>query len=368
MIEGMLAYLCIVIVNNKVTANKSMQQFQGASMGYAASMGETQSAGLAGFVGGGGGGLPEQRQAQTLTPVTIKMLQDAVKQQKNSGPQPGGMDAAYMVNGKDLGMLTLVACVESVQETQSYKNYQVNDGTARMSVQYYNDVDALVQDIRPGAYVRIFGHLRSWQGSEHISAHHVVQIENANEIPYHFIEVTHVHLSLLGKLVKAPPQAATATTAGQTTQSTVPAGFHMASAPAPQGHGQPATAPVQAGLPLFGGTSPYGGGGGGGPYGAAPGGGTGQVGGISPYNGGGGSGGPYGAAPGGGTGQVGNIGGVPNPYGDAQPATGTLGGAGGGCAGGGQVHPWRGGGLFGDQRPGGAQAGRPASGGIDLFG
>jgi len=234
-----------------------------------------------------------------------------------------------------------VACVESVQETQSYKNYQVNDGTARMGIQYYNDIDASIQDVRPGTYVRIFGHLRSWQGSEHISAHHVVQVENANEIPYHFIEVAHVHLSLIGKLVKAPPQAAAATTVGQTMQSTAPAGLPTFSAPAPQGYGQPAPAPAQAGSPLFSGTSPYGGGGGGGPYGAAPGGGTGQVGGL---------------------------GGVPNPYGGTHPATGTLGCAGGGCVGGGQVHPWRGGSLFGDQPSVGAQAGRPASGGVDLFG
>jgi len=206
-----------------------------ASFGYGgavASQGQGGQ-GLGGWLGAGAaqgeqqGGAPfqQQRQAQTLTPVTIHMLNDAVKQQKsNAGQVAGGLDAAFTVNGRELGMITLVACVESVQHQSTCKAFNMNDGTGRILVQFYGDFDPSsgAQEIRPGDYVRIFGHLRGWQGQEGVNAHQVALVENANEISYHTIEVAHVHLSLAGKLVKPAAPAPIAATAPQPSMASFP--------------------------------------------------------------------------------------------------------------------------------------------------
>ena len=151
--------------------------------------------------GGDSAGVGGQRQVNTLTPVTIKMLCDAVKQ---NGSQAQGPDQPYIVNNRELGMLTLVACVDSVSEQSMYKEYMLNDGTGRLKAHWYVDGDRVPpqQVVRPGVYVRVYGTLQSWQGQEGLNVVQVTKVVQANEIAYHFIEVAHIHLSLTGQLVK----------------------------------------------------------------------------------------------------------------------------------------------------------------------
>uniref|UniRef100_A0A7S4SI25 OB domain-containing protein n=1 Tax=Alexandrium monilatum TaxID=311494 RepID=A0A7S4SI25_9DINO len=364
--------------------------------GYGAGMGQA-SQGLSGFMNAGNAqgeqpGAPAQQRAQTLTPVTIRMLNDAIKQQKSNGGQMAGLDAMYVVNGRELGMVTLVACVESIQQLQTFKAYTLSDGTGRLLVQCFGDCDAAgAQEIQPGEHVRIFGHLRGWQGQEGVNAHQIARVESANEISYHSIEVAHVHLSLTGKLVKpaapapiAPtaPQASMAAfpgmsadggMAGRAPSAAVPGGGTYPQTGMAQAPGGQAAAPAFAGAPAFSGggaTAPsygaYGGAGGGMATGAPPG--------QSPYGGGGPAGGappgqgqsPYGGmgmAPGGvgmgasGPAQSSPYGGAPAPGGGAPGAANPYGGS---------SSPYGGGALFGN--PGGAGGAPPAAPGSGLWG
>lgn len=173
-----------------------------------------QSQGLGGFMnqgdgGGQGGGdvSPKNQQGsvQTLTPVTVRMLQDAIKQQQNQpGSAPGGPDAQFLINGRELHMLTLVACVESVQEQAIYKVFKLNDGTGRIETFVYIESagPAGGEEMRAGDYVRVYGHLRAWGGKERLNSHHIAKVRSSNEISYHGIEVAHVHLSSVGKINK----------------------------------------------------------------------------------------------------------------------------------------------------------------------
>merc|ERR1740129_2414003 len=81
-------------------------------------------------------------------------------------------------------MITAVACVDSVAPQATHKAYQLSDGTGRIAVQCYSDADApgAQAEIGAGDYVRVFGHLRGWQGQEGINAHHMAPVESANEI------------------------------------------------------------------------------------------------------------------------------------------------------------------------------------------
>ena len=196
------------------------------------------SQGLAGFINDGNrtqetpqGGA--KAVAHTLTPVTIRMLQEGVQERRRNGMNMGP-DESIRVNGRELHMLTLVACVEGMQMQQLGMALTLNDGTGRMECQMYADTDSVSTgpDFQVGDYIRVFGHLRYWNDEDRITAHRIAKIENANEISHHTIEVTHVHMSLLGKLVKAsgskptqmpatPQQASGAMRfAGNTPQST----------------------------------------------------------------------------------------------------------------------------------------------------
>jgi len=329
----------------------------GAFPGGADPFGAPQQSGLGGFVGGDadGGGfggqsnggheqLPPQMQqsaaaVQTLTPVTVRMLLDSFANQQN---QPGGMlggpDAAFMVSGRELGMLTMVACVESIQEQPIFKLFKLSDGTGRIDVQLYkeNQAAGAVEAIRPGDFVRAYGHVRAWGGQERVSCHQIARVENANEIAYHGIEVAHVHLALTGKLVKPGAAAGAAAPAGAS-MGAFAGGSAGPHAPPPAGG---AAGPVGSeGFGGFGGAqqsgpyggavasssvantvSPYGGGGmqGGAPqFHAAHGGGFGGAPSGAPMAHGGAFGGAHGApAP--------QLGGGLGPYGGAQ---------GGGCGG-----------------------------------
>lgn len=178
--------------------------------GYGGSVPTTQGGGLGGFVnapqsqaaGTPGGG--RAKDSQSLMPVTIQMLLEAHERQKNSNSL--GPDAPLCVNDREISMFTFVGTLESSQNQQMYRVFMVNDGTARIQVRLYNDGAATEGANEPvaGEYVRIFGTLRAWNNELMVSAHHVGRLENENEIPFHFIEVAYVHLSLTGKIAGKP--------------------------------------------------------------------------------------------------------------------------------------------------------------------
>lgn len=165
--------------------------------------GAADGAGTAPDIGGGG------ESSQTLMPVTVRMLLDAVER-RNSGP--GGPDAPLRINARDVNMITLVACVEKSGMDQMFKVFHVNDGCGRVVVKMYAELDPTGtrmgdDDPQPGEYVRVYGSLRSFHDEFHISAHNIARIENPNELAYHFVEVAYVHLSLSGKIQRQDPPA-----------------------------------------------------------------------------------------------------------------------------------------------------------------
>ncbi|CAK9032567.1 unnamed protein product [Durusdinium trenchii] len=171
------------------------------------------SQGLAGFLNdahpgqdapSGGGVSGGKAVAHTLTPVTIRMLLDGVSDKRQSG-NTIGPDEAIRVNGRELHMLTLVACVEKVQMQQLGMMVSLNDGTGRMECQMYAPSDSVSSgpEFQAGDYIRVHGHVRHWEQEYRITAARMSKIESINEISHHTVEVATVHLALTDKLVKA---------------------------------------------------------------------------------------------------------------------------------------------------------------------
>jgi hypothetical protein len=263
--------------------------------------------GLGGYLGGNspeGKKESQGREQNSCMPLTLKMLLEAHERGKQSimsGQQ--GPDAKLFLgqSDKELSMFTFVACLEAINFEQMFKILQLNDGTGRISVRQYN-TDAMQpgsKDFQLGEYVRVFGTSRTHGNEFQVSAHSISRIENADEMPFHFIEVAHVHLGLMGRLPKkAPPPVsnnqANAPPAGGPPQQTgftqtgtaafppgqfgsgqpaggsfgnygggaAPGGLGIGGGSSVWGGGQPA-APPQSG-PSFGGSQSFGGGGGGG--------------------------------------------------------------------------------------------------------
>eukprot|EP00913_Durusdinium_trenchii_P007599 g7140.t3 len=151
------------------------------------------SQGLAGFLNdahpgqdapSGGGVSGGKAVAHTLTPVTIRMLLDGVSDKRQSG-NTIGPDEAIRVNGRELHMLTLVACA-GISECREVKRL-VSSGP----------------EFQAGDYIRVHGHVRHWEQEYRITAARMSKIESINEISHHTVEVATVHLALTDKLVKA---------------------------------------------------------------------------------------------------------------------------------------------------------------------
>jgi len=126
----------------------------------------------------------------TLRPVTIKQLVDCKEE------YPG---AEMKIDGHPITQVTLVGQVRSVQPQATNITYRIDDGTGVTDVKKWidaekpNDSDPKYQ---PDTYVRVYGRLTTFNNKKHIGAHFIRAIEDFNEVNYHLLEATYVHLFL----------------------------------------------------------------------------------------------------------------------------------------------------------------------------
>ena len=74
--------------------------------------------------------------------------------------------------------------------------YRIDDGTGLIDVKKWIDAEKADTNPRyaPDTYVRVFGRLQSFNGKRYVGAHYIRAIEDFNEVNYHLLEATHVHL------------------------------------------------------------------------------------------------------------------------------------------------------------------------------
>ena len=92
--------------------------------------------------------------------------------------------------------VTVVGQIRSVNPQATNITYRLDDGTAVMDVKKWVDdnADSAAQQFGLDTYVRIWGRLKSFNGKKHIGAHYIRPIEDFNEVNYHLLEATYVHL------------------------------------------------------------------------------------------------------------------------------------------------------------------------------
>ncbi|KAF1989264.1 replication protein A, subunit RPA32 [Aulographum hederae CBS 113979] len=161
--------------------------------------------------GGGGGGFVQggsqtspaaQRTSRndTLRPVTVKQLIDA---------QVPHHDQPFQIDGADVGQVTLVGQVRNVSVQTTNTTYRIDDGTGTIEVKQWQDAEgdnSMKPKIAENSYVRAWGNLKSFNDKKHIGAHIIRPVEDFNEVNYHLLEATAVHLHF----TRGPPNGAKA--------------------------------------------------------------------------------------------------------------------------------------------------------------
>ncbi|KAG4302573.1 hypothetical protein PCK1_001157 [Pneumocystis canis] len=128
----------------------------------------------------------------TLRPVTIKQILEASQQHP---------DAEFKIDGIEINQLSFIAVVRNISIQSTNITYRMEDGTGLIEVKQWLEMEAIMDDnpkknidIIPDTYVRVIGQLKAFNNKRHIGAHHIRTITDLNEVQYHFLEATAIHL------------------------------------------------------------------------------------------------------------------------------------------------------------------------------
>ncbi|KAI0910089.1 replication protein A, subunit RPA32 [Ustulina deusta] len=133
---------------------------------------------------------------ESLRPVTIKQIIDAE-------PAYAG-DASFRIDGLDVKQVTIVGMVRVIMQQMTNITYRIDDGTGVIEVKQWLDADKQESPVfKEEDYVRVWGRLKSFSNKRHIGAHVIKPVRDFNEVNYHLLEATYVHLFFTRG---APPQ------------------------------------------------------------------------------------------------------------------------------------------------------------------
>lgn len=194
-------------------------------MDYSANY-STTSYGAQGGAATGGGFMPGSQSADspsggkrsygkdTLRPVTIKQLLDA------HHPHP---DAEYfLIDQTETTQVTFVGQIRNISTQTTNVTYKLDDGTGTIEVKVWIDADAAADSEHPSngkpkpveqGYARCWGRLKAFNNKRHVGANIIRPIQDFNEIQYHLLEATAVHLHF----TRGPPESLNQTNGGAAT-------------------------------------------------------------------------------------------------------------------------------------------------------
>lgn len=108
--------------------------------------------------------------------------------------------------------LTFVGQIRNISTQTTNTTYRLDDGTGSIEVKQWVDSDTVDQNnpikakLVEGAYCRAWGKLKSFNDRRSVGAQIIRPVEDMNEVSYHLLEATSVHLFF----TRGPPGAANA--------------------------------------------------------------------------------------------------------------------------------------------------------------
>ncbi|KAL1947910.1 hypothetical protein VTO73DRAFT_13634 [Trametes versicolor] len=141
--------------------------------------------------GGSPGGTARRAASHALRPVTLKQLVEA--SQAHS-------DADWTIGDVEVGQVTVVAQVLSIQPQTTNCIYLLNDGTANMEARQWvdantDDENGSKDEIKESTYIRVLGSLKVFGNKRYITATHIKPYKGEDELFFHILEAATVTLT-----------------------------------------------------------------------------------------------------------------------------------------------------------------------------
>lgn len=127
-------------------------------------------------------------QDESLRPVTIKQIIEA---------EEGYSGADFKIDGAPAPQVTFVGQIRSVNPQPTNITFKIDDGTSQIEVKKWIDADKQEegdQGYELDSHVRVWGRLKSFNNKRHVGAHVIRPVADFNEVNYHMLEATYVHL------------------------------------------------------------------------------------------------------------------------------------------------------------------------------
>ncbi|KAL5559372.1 hypothetical protein UlMin_035583 [Ulmus minor] len=126
------------------------------------------------------------RDSHGLVPVTVKMISE--------GQHSGDEKSNFIIHGVDASNVTMVGMVLNKAERNTDVSLTLDDGTGRIECRRWvneNFDSREMEEIQDGMYVRVNGHMKTFQGVQQLVAFSVRPVTNFDEVAFHFIECIH---------------------------------------------------------------------------------------------------------------------------------------------------------------------------------
>ncbi|XP_054942787.1 replication protein A 32 kDa subunit-like [Physeter macrocephalus] len=145
--------------------------------------------------GGFGSPTPSQAEkksrarAQHIVPCTISQLLSATL-----------VDEVFKIGNVEISQVTIVRIIRNAEKAATSIVYKIDDMTAApMDVRqwvYTDDACSENTVVPPETYVKVAGHLRSFQNKKSLVAFKIIPLEDMNEFTTHILEVVNAHMML----------------------------------------------------------------------------------------------------------------------------------------------------------------------------
>jgi len=171
----------------------SMSQFNDNSGGYYGGGGGGYLPGGSPFSASGSpGGTRRAEASHSLRPLTVAQLNKATQ---------AHTDAEWQVDGMEIGQVTIVGHVSSIQAQTTNCVYVIDDGTGRIEARHWVDSNSEEDAEKWGGidektYVRVTGGLKTFGSKRYINTTHIRPSKDPHEVYFHILEAITVTLTL----------------------------------------------------------------------------------------------------------------------------------------------------------------------------
>ncbi|XP_030320237.1 replication protein A 32 kDa subunit [Calypte anna] len=157
--------------------------------------GYTQAPGGFGSPAGTQAERKQRMRSQNIVPCTVSQLLAAEQ-----------VDETFRIRDVEISQVTIMGIIRHAEKAPTNILYKVDDMTAApMDVRQWVDTDAGGENVvvPPGTYVKVAGHLRSFQNKKSLVAFRIMPLENMNEFTTHILEIVNAHMILRKNLMSA---------------------------------------------------------------------------------------------------------------------------------------------------------------------